>query len=218
MNNKFKAVLFDLDGTLLNTLQDLAEAVNQGLAQKGFPQHGLVEFRYFVGEGREEMALKSLPVDHRDPATLKWLVEFINAYYSLHWKDHTLPYPGVAETLDKLTALRIPLTVFSNKPQEFTSQNVEGLLSRWKFEIVLGASDAVPKKPNPAAALRIANELSLKPAEFIYLGDSGIDMRTALGAGMYPVGALWGFRTREELMVNGAKTLIEQPQDLLRLL
>ena len=218
MNNKFEAILFDLDGTLLNTLEDLADAVNKGLAEKEFPQHGLNQFRYFVGEGREEMALKALPADHRDPATLKWLVDFINVYYAIHWKDHTLPYPGIADTLDNLVVRGIRLAVFSNKPQEFTSQNVEGLLPRWNFEIVLGASDTVPKKPNPAAALRIAAELGLQPAKFIYLGDSGIDMRTARGAGMYPVGAVWGFRTREELIADGAKIVIERPQELLKLI
>jgi phosphoglycolate phosphatase len=218
MKNKFTAVLFDLDGTLLNTLQDLAEAVNKGLAEQGYPEHGLDEFRYFVGEGREEMALKSLPVDHRDMATLKWLVDFINKYYVVHWKDHTLPYPGIAETLDGLTQKGIHLTVFSNKPQEFTSQNVAGLLGRWKFEIVLGASESVPKKPNPSGALQIARELGIKPVEFMYLGDSGIDMQTAKAAGMYPVGAAWGFRTQEELTSKGAKIVIHRPQELLKLI
>jgi phosphoglycolate phosphatase len=218
MNIKFKAVLFDLDGTLLNTLQDLAEAVNKGLAEKGFPQHGLDEFRYFVGEGREEMALKSLPIDHRDPVTLKRLVDFINKYYVVHWNDHTLPYPGITETLDGLTQKGIHLTVFSNKPQEFTSQNVDGLLGRWKFEMVLGASESVPKKPNPSGALQIARALGIKPIEFIYLGDSGIDMQTATAAGMYPVGAAWGFRTPEELKSNGARIVIQRPQELLKLI
>ena len=110
------------------------------------------------------------------------------------------------------------MTVFSNKPQEFTSQNVAGLLGKWNFARVLGASASVPKKPDITAPLRIAAELGLKPAEFLYLGDSGIDMQTAVRAGMFPVGALWGFRTRQELLENGARALIDQPLDLLKLL
>lgn len=214
---KYKAVLFDLDGTLLNTLQDLADAVNTGLKRLGFPAHELDEFRYFVGEGREEMARKSLPEETRDPHTIDQLVNHINEYYTQHWSDHTLPYNGIPEMLNKLQTKGIKLTVFSNKPQEFTKANVSGLLANWSFEMVLGASTEVPKKPDATGALMIASQLDINPQDFLYLGDSGIDMLTAVKAGMFPVGALWGFRTAEELLECGAKALIEQPADLLHL-
>jgi phosphoglycolate phosphatase len=214
----YKAVLFDLDGTLLNTLQDLAEAVNLGLDLLSLPRHELEAYKYFLGEGREEMVTKALPAANRDPVTVKRMVDFVNLYYGRHWADHTRPYPGIPELLDSLVEKGVALTIFSNKPQEFTTQNVEGLLADWNFIKVLGASSSVPKKPDCAAALRIASELKLKPSEFLYLGDSGIDMQTATRAGMYPVGALWGFRTRQELLENGAKKVIEKPLELLKLL
>jgi phosphoglycolate phosphatase len=118
--------------------------------------------------------------------------------------------------LNQLQAGAIALSIFSNKPQEFTSLNVAGLLGKWQFAVVLGASAATPRKPDCSGALRIARELALPPADFIYLGDSGIDMQTAVRAGMYGVGALWGFRTAEELRANGAKSLAQKPQDILQ--
>jgi phosphoglycolate phosphatase len=213
-----KAVLFDLDGTLLYTLQDLAEAVNKGLLSLGLPTHEVEDFKYFVGEGREEMVTKALPETNRDSATVDRMVDFVNHYYFEHWRDHTLPYAGIPELLDSLTAKGILMTIFSNKPQEFTSQNVAGLLDKWTFARVLGASASVPKKPDITAPLRIAAELGLKPAQFLYLGDSGIDMQTAVIAGMFPVGALWGFRTKQELLANGARAVIDKPLDLVKLL
>jgi phosphoglycolate phosphatase len=218
MTLKYKAVLFDLDGTLLNTLQDLAEAVNGGLISLGLPPHAVEDFKQFVGEGREEMVRKALPQSARDSATVKQVVDFVNRFYAEHWRDHTLPYPGIPELLDALVKKGVGMAIFSNKPQEFTTQNVEGLLAAWHFERVLGASDSVPKKPDCSAALRIATEMGLKASDFIYLGDSGIDMQTATRAGMYPVGALWGFRSRTELLENGARALVVRPPDLLKLL
>jgi phosphoglycolate phosphatase len=213
-----QAVLFDLDGTLLDTLQDLADAVNQGLATLQLPAHSLAQFKYLVGEGREEMVRKALPEERRDPDTLKFMLDFVNVYYGSHWRDHTRPYAGIPELLNALTSRSVAMAVFSNKPQEFTSQNVAGLLPDWQFASVLGASPSVPKKPDCSAALRIAADLGFSPADFLYLGDSGIDMQTARRAGMYPVGALWGFRTRAELLENGALAVIEKPLDLLALL
>ena len=218
MKIEHQAVLFDLDGTLLDTLQDLADGVNQGLISLGQPTHDLEAFKYFVGEGREEMVTKALPPARRNPEMVRKMVDFVNAYYGQHWRDHTRPYPGIPDLLDKLVARGVKMTIFSNKPQEFTTQNVDGLLSKWQFDRVLGASESVPKKPDCTAALRIAAELGLKPSDFLYLGDSGIDMQTANRSGMYAVGALWGFRTRRELLENGARAVIEKPLELLVLL
>jgi phosphoglycolate phosphatase len=218
MSNQYQAVVFDLDGTLLNTLQDLAESVNQGLRALGLATHEVAAYKYFLGEGREEMVTKALPPGQRNPATIQQMVDRVNDYYNRHWRDNTRPYPGIPELLDNLVAKGLILTIFSNKPQEFTSLSVDGLLGRWSFARVLGASASVPKKPDCSAALRMAAELGLKTSDFVYLGDSGIDMLTARRAGMYAVGALWGFRDRRELLENGAQALIEKPDELLRLL
>jgi phosphoglycolate phosphatase len=199
-------------------LEDLANAVNKGLREMGFREHRQSEIQYFVGEGREVLAALSLPVNRRDPATVDRLCELINRDYAEHWTDHTRAYPGVPEMLDGLTARGIRIAILSNKPQDFTESNVNGLLSRWHFDSVTGAVPGVPKKPDCTVALKIARQLNLQPVEFLYLGDSGIDMQTAVAAGMYPVGALWGFRDEVELKKCGAQALIEKPTELLDLI
>jgi phosphoglycolate phosphatase len=215
---KYQAVLFDLDGTLLNTLQDLADSVNTSLGYLGFPTHKTEAFKYFIGDGREEMAKRALPAAHRDPATLGKLVEYINREYVRHWADNTRPYAGVAEMLDAITRNGTRMAILSNKPYDFTESMVSRLLSPWHFEVVAGAMPGVPIKPDPTAALMIARKLDIPPAGFLYLGDSDIDMRTAIAAGMYPVGAVWGFRTEDELKAAGAKSLIKYPTEILSLL
>jgi phosphoglycolate phosphatase len=215
---KHRAVLFDLDGTLLNTLQDIADSVNKGLEYLGFPQHNTEAYKNLVGEGREVLAQRALPENHRDNGTVHKLLAYINAEYTAHWADNTRPYPGIPELLDALTANDIKMTVLSNKADDLTKMNVSKMLSRWRFALIVGSKPAVPNKPDPTAALQIVKQLDISPAEFLYLGDSGIDMETAKGAGMYPVGALWGFRSAEELLAAGAKALIKQPQALLNFL
>jgi phosphoglycolate phosphatase len=212
---KYRAVLFDLDGTLLDTLEDLAVSVNRGLADLGFPQHRVSDYKYFVGWGREEMAARALPEGKRDPALIDRLCEIINREYLRHWSDHTRPYEGIPEMLDALRSRRVSMAVLSNKPHDFTELMVTRLLSSWHFEIVAGASPDMPKKPDCAVALSICRQLKIDPREFLFLGDSEIDMQTAVNAGIYPVGALWGFRTAADLKAGGAQKLIEQPLELL---
>ena len=161
---KYKAVLFDLDGTLLDTLEDLATSVNRGLADLGFPQHPVRDYKYFVGWGREEMAARALPEDKRDPATIDRLVEIINREYSQHWADHTRPYDGVPELLDALTARKIKMAILSNKPHDFTELMVTRLLSRWHFEIVAGALSSMPKKPDCTVAFKYLSTVKYGPA------------------------------------------------------
>jgi len=132
--------------------------------------------------------------------------------------DNTAPYPGVAELLDALTQKRIPMTILSNKPDDFTKEMVAKLLPDWRFDIVQGALDDIPIKPDPAAALDILSRLNVKPSECLYLGDTNTDMKTAVNAGLYPIGALWGFRTKKELLENGAETLAKHPTDIIRIL
>jgi phosphoglycolate phosphatase len=214
----YKAVLFDLDGTLLDTLQDIADATNVVLVQFGFPIYDLQTYRYFVGEGMAALAFKALPELYRDPDTLKQLLSGITNEYKERWAIHTKPYPGIPELLDALVTNRIKMAVLSNKPHEFTVLQVEKLLPNWNFDEVIGECETIPRKPDPTGALKISKKLLISPAEFIYLGDTDIDMKTATSAGMYPVGALWGFRTANELLAGGAKVLIQRPRDLLEML
>ncbi|MFH0941780.1 MAG: HAD family hydrolase [Chloroflexota bacterium] len=214
----YRALLFDLDGTLLDTLRDIADSVNRALTSLGFPQHELDAYRYFVGEGVEALATRALPENRRDQITVSKLTARIDEEYSLRWANNSRPYRGIPELLDNLTGLGIRLAVLSNKAQGFAEKTVSRLLPYWHFELVVGAVPSVPKKPDPAAALQIARQMDLMPGEFLYLGDSAVDMKTASAANMYPVGALWGFRTADELLSGGAKALVKEPLDVLSLL
>jgi len=213
----YNAVLFDLDGTLLDTIRDIAEAMNTVLQRYGFPIHATGTYRDFVGNGMEVLVRRVLPEESRDPGTVALCHSALIEEYEANWRNNSRPYEGVPELLDALAARNMKLSVLSNKPDEFVKTMVAELLPRWPLQPVLGASPAFPKKPDPAAALEIAARLSLSPAEFLYLGDTDVDMKTAVAAGMHPVGVLWGFRTGEELIRGGAKTVIAKPMELLDL-
>ena len=216
----YRAVLFDLDGTLLDTIADLAGAMNLALSAHGLPvRPDLEEHKLMVGDGVAKYVLRAMPAEHRADAELAAAVAAsYRRAYERGWRNKTRPYDGVPELLESLCGRAIRLAVLSNKPDETTRATVEAFFGRGRFEIVRGATDGVPLKPDPTAALAIARELDLPPSEFLYLGDTATDMRTANSAGMYPVGALWGFRSAEELREAGARALIGHPMELLALL
>ena len=212
----YQAVLFDLDGTLLDTLDDLADSVNVTLESLGFPTHPVDAYRYFVGDGAEKMVRRALPETHREPEAVGAAVAQVRAEYGRRWAAKTRPYEGVPELLNALRERGVLMTILSNKPDDFTKLVVSKLLPERDFAVVLGARDAVALKPSPKAALEIADRLAIPPAQFLYVGDTDTDMKTATAAGMYAVGALWGFREGDELLAGGASVLIERPLDLLR--
>lgn len=215
---KFKAVVFDLDGTLLDSLEDLADSTNQVLENHGLPTHSIDKYRYFVGNGTRELVRRALPEDRREPSAIDQMVVEMRREYAKRWDNKTRPYDGVAELLDKLVALRLKIAVLSNKPHDATEILVKKLLSRWPFDMVLGQREGIPPKPDPVGALEISDALEIPPEEFLYLGDTNVDMITANKAGMYAVGVTWGFRKAEELIRSGAKTLLDHPTELLKLL
>jgi phosphoglycolate phosphatase len=214
----YNAILFDLDGTLLDTLEDLADSMNAALARMGAPAHPVAGYKRFVGDGVIELCRRTLPADRRDEATIQAAAQAMRAEYSGRWDRKTRPYDGIPELLDELTARRVAMAVLSNKPDDFTKLCVKKLLPRWRFDAVRGLDPGGTKKPDPAGALAIARQLGVAPAGVLYLGDTDTDMRTAVAAGMFPVGARWGFRPAEELLANGAKVLIARPEELLGLL
>jgi len=214
----FRATIFDLDGTLLDTLDDIANAANRVLAARGFAAHPNSNYRAFIGEGVVRLISRVLPDAHQDEVTVRACIEAYVQEYARNWNVKTKPYAGVPEMLDGLVEGGLKLAVLSNKPDHFTQQCVRELLAKWSFDVVLGASEAFPRKPDPASALETARRLGVLPAECLYVGDSGIDMQTARAAGMYAVGALWGFRGKEELLREGAHILIEEPGEILDLL
>ncbi len=214
---RFKAAIFDLDGTLLDTLEDLADSANRVLRSLDLPVHPVESYRYFVGEGMVRLVERILPPDRRDEPFVARVVEAFRNDYGHHWKDKSGMYEGVPAMLDGLAAAGLKLAVLSNKPDEFTRVCVRDLLPGFPLDPVFGQRPGIAPKPDPAAALEIAAMLDSAPAEILYLGDTATDMQTACRAGMFAVGALWGFRTREELEENGARAVVRRPEDVLRL-
>ncbi len=212
----FRAVIFDLDGTLLDTLAEIGDSMNGVLRRMGFPLHALEAYRHLTGEGVVSLVTNSLPAGVRDEATLRRAGEFLREEYLRNWGKKMTPYDGVPEMLDALTSRRISLNVLSNKLDEFTRRAVDEFLGRWKFDWIIGEKPEFRRKPDPTAALFIASRLGLSPDKMIYLGDTSTDMATAVAAGMFPVGALWGFREEEELKSSGARAVIRKPLDFLR--
>jgi phosphoglycolate phosphatase len=213
---KFSAVLFDLDGTLLDTLEDIAASMNAALGRSGFPPHPVQRYRQYVGGGVADLSHRVLPAGSGEEEASR-VEEYMREEYSLRWADKTGPYPGIRALLDALREAGVRRAVLSNKPDDFTRMLCDRFFLPEDFEIVRGAVEGMPKKPDPTAALDIARGMGIEPVQFAYLGDSGSDMKTALAAGMYPVGALWGFRGADEISAAGAKIIIERPEEFMKL-
>ncbi len=215
---KYRAVIFDLDGTLLNTLDDLGNAMNRTLEQEGFPTHPIDAYRYFVGNGARKLITRTLPKAHLDQETVDRCFTSFQADYDGHWDVDTRPYDNIPAMLDALTARGLKLAILSNKPDAAAKRCVAELLPDWRFAVVLGQRDGVPHKPDPIGAHEIAAHLHLSAADCLYVGDTSVDMQTAIAARMFAVGVLWGFRPRQELEENGAQALLTHPLDILKLL
>jgi len=211
-------VLFDLDGTLLNTLDDLADSVNEVLTERGLPTHPVDAYRYFVGDGAATLIHRVLPDGARTADLESRCLTRFREIYATRWNLKTVPYDGIPAMLAALARRGIRLAVLSNKPHDATEQCVSELLKGVRFDAVQGQTAEIAKKPDPGGALAIARQLGLRPAEFLYVGDTATDMQTAVRAGMTPVGVLWGFRTADELVQHGARALIAHPSELLTLL
>jgi phosphoglycolate phosphatase len=208
-------VIFDLDGTLLDTLADIAGAFNAALRKRGLPEHSPAAYRDFVGDGPRVLAERALPADHRDPKTVDACLKDYLEFYRNNPEPDARPYPGIPGLLDALAHKGVPMAVVTNKEQEAADRAVSRLLGAWRFSPVLGFSDGGPRKPDPALALAAAQRLGLPPERIAFVGDTAVDMKTGAGAGMIPVGALWGFRTRQELLDSGAAILLENPEQLM---
>lgn len=213
---KYESVIFDLDGTLLNTLEDIAGSLNRVLRKRGFSTYTMDAYRYFVGSGAVELVVRALPPGKRDRELIADCVEAFRAEYRRNWNARTRPYDGVRELLDTLADRGTRIVVLSNKPHEFTILCVREYFSGYNFAAVLGQGEGVPLKPDPTGALEIARSLGVPPREFAFIGDTGVDMETAVRAGMFPLGVLWGFRPEKELIEAGAVETIARPIDVLR--
>jgi phosphoglycolate phosphatase len=212
-----KAFIFDLDGTLIDSLADIAESINRMLDARGYPRCQQEVFKQMVGDGMEKLVERALPQDARSEALIQVCVEEYRAHYDTLWNSQTQPYPGIVEMLTTLKARGMKLGVISNKAHRFTVPMTEHFFGSEVFDHILGQRAEVPRKPAPDGAHEMAAFLGLKTDEMAYVGDSGIDMQFAKSSGMRAVGVRWGFRSEAELIECGADALTSSPAELFNL-
>lgn len=212
-----KLIIFDLDGTLLDTLDDLADAVNEALTRSGFPAHPTESYKQMVGLGARHLMKQAAFGDHPgplDPMALDRLLAAFGQAYEQRWNVKTRPYPGICDLMDRLAPESVTLAILSNKPDAFTRKIARHYFPEDLFPIVHGLSPDYPAKPDPALTQAIMRQADATLDRTALIGDSGSDMRTAVAAGILPIGVLWGFRQADELIQNGARILAKTPADL----
>lgn len=210
-----KLIIFDLDGTLLDTIEDLANATNHALKQFNFPLHDAGTYRFFVGNGIEKLIERALPEEHRNADAISMVKHEFLKYYMFHADDCTKPYPGISELLNKLQREGFQLGVASNKMHDATVDLVKRFFPEINFTSVLGQRDGIPVKPSPEILDEIVSRAGVLKSETLYVGDSGVDAMTASNAGIAFIGVLWGFRPRQELEEAGAERFVEHPEEIL---
>ncbi len=211
----YKAAIFDLDGTLINSLDDLANTANLVLQKYGFSTYETAAYKKMVGNGIHKLMERALPQGTEKKLIDKAFDEFL-AFYAEHQFDYTAPYEGIREMLELLKKRQIKLAICTNKEEKAAQKIVERFFGRDYFFAISGDKPGFLPKPDPKKVLSIAAQMNLSPEEIIYVGDSDVDMKTGLNAKMLPVGVLWGFRSREELLANGAAILLEKPSEMLQ--
>lgn len=212
---QYKAAIFDLDGTLIDSLADLADSANEMLAGFGFPRHDLDKYRYFVGNGSRKLIERCLPAEKAaDSAFVDEALAKYKLCYDRNLTHKTVCYEGIMDMLTALQAKHIPLGICTNKHQSAADIIVDKLFPKDMFVSVIGDCKDMPRKPDPKKVLLIAEKMGVKPEEVAYFGDTSVDMDTANNAGMLPIGVTWGFRPQEELVEHGAKILLDTPMEL----
>ncbi|MBQ8520725.1 MAG: HAD family hydrolase [Bacteroides sp.] len=213
-----KIIIFDLDGTLLNTIADLATATNRALQHFGFPVHPTDAYRFFVGNGINKLFERALPEGQRTEENILRIRSRFIPYYNEHNADFSTPYSGISPLLQTLQEQGFLLAVASNKYQAATEKLIAHYFPTIRFSIVLGQREGIPVKPHPAIVNDILKATSLTPAEALYVGDSDVDMQTARNAGVDAVGVAWGFRPKAELEAWEPLALINRTEELLEVL
>lgn len=213
-----KLVIFDLDGTLLNTIADLAMATNQALQYFGYPVHETDAYRFFVGNGINKLFERTLPETERTAENIARIRSRFVPFYDAHNADMSRPYPGIQELLDALQQRGVMTAVASNKYQSATAKLIAHYFPTIRFTEVQGQREGIPTKPDPSIVRDILAKAGVEKEEVLYVGDSGVDMQTAHNAGVNAIGVAWGFRPREELEACHPVCIIEKAEDLLPLL
>lgn len=215
----YKCCIFDLDGTLLNTLTALSYCTNHVVRDYGLGEIPTEEFKWMVGDGYRNQMKRALT--YLGDTELVHLEETCKNYidfFSRHCLYEVKPYDGIPELLEELKKKELKLAVFSNKPNQQAIDNINGIFGEGYFDYIAGQIDGIPKKPDPSGAWKIAEQFGVKPEECIYIGDTNTDMKTGTAAGMYTVGVLWGFRDREELEMYHPNKIIGHPSEIMTLL
>lgn len=213
----FKAAIFDLDGTLLNTLEDLSDSLNATLTAQGLPLYTYDDYRLMIGHGLQALVHQALPEDWQTEERFQTIFNVFIHLYRANQRCRTRPYPEIPKLLTALRMANLRLAVLSNKNQTNVTELINFFFPNL-FEAARGLCSSVPAKPNPAAALDLARDFDLPPKAFFYLGDSGLDIRTARAAGMHAIGVTWGYRTRAELVADGAEDIVNSPNEVLKLI
>ena len=209
-------MIFDLDGTLLNTLGDLRAATNHALEVRGLPPHSMEEIRQFIGNGIRLLICRAMP-EGTPEAEIDAALDDFKAYYAAHIHDRTVPYDGIPQLLTALRKRGIKVAVLSNKIDSASQQLIEYFFPE-KTDVVFGEHVGVPRKPDPTSCRMVMQQLGVQPEQVLYVGDSGTDMQTAKNAGLYAVGVTWGFRSKEVLLEYGADVLVHRPEQILQIL
>lgn len=214
---KFKGIIFDLDGTLVNSLEDISDAMNTVLKSLNYPTHTYETYQYFIGSGLRNLVSKALPASNNSEEQIEICFDCMVTEYRKSCTLKTKPYEGIVELLNHLSSQNIKLAVFSNKADELTKKITSEVFPEY-FDTAVGLSTEALKKPNPFEALEISRSWNLKPEEILFVGDSDIDMQTAINANMFPIGVSWGYRTEEELKKSGAKLVLNNASELIEIL
>ncbi len=207
-------LIFDLDGTLLDTITDIATSINKVLDKYHFPTHSLDTYKYFVGNGFEKLTRRAIPENVKGEEFENISKEMKDNYRN-NCKEQTQPYEGIIDLLKILNDKKIKIAVLSNKPHEFVKPTIESYFPDIHFEMLLGARPNIPVKPAPDGVYDIIKELGCKKENSLFIGDTSVDIQTGVSAGVDTIGVLWGFRKKEELIEAGAKHIVDKPLQIL---
>ncbi|MFP4060039.1 MAG: HAD family hydrolase [Bacteroidota bacterium] len=214
---KFEGVIFDLDGTLIDSLLDLANSGNSLLQKYGWPVHAADDYRHFIGSGAPKLVERIIPAEYRDKERIEELTLEFKALYRDNCDITSKAYPLIKEVVLKLKEMGIRMAILSNKPHELTVRCVKKMLPESCFDIIMGQVDGEPRKPDPKVALDIAREMEIEPSKMVFIGDMEIDIITAVKGGFEPVAVSWGLRNKAELKEFGAKRIIDSPGEIIGL-
>ncbi len=213
---EIKSVIFDLDGTLIDSIQDIADCTNEMLQNNGLGAYPVETYIGWIGNGARILIEKAVP-DVKDPAIIDKLLADYISIYTQKYNIKTRLYPGVDKFLDILVEKNIPFSILTNKPHAETLKIAGFYLKKWPFRHIFGQREGIPKKPDPQVAIQIVKDLNTRPAETLFVGDSSTDIKTAVAAGMLPVGVTWGYGTIDSMKSAGASQLIDTAEKLIQL-